>query len=150
MWPSGIDPRVRSDKGRHCNVDDDVHAPDSVHLLGNASRFHGATEIADDDSCGSRSDICKVGGTFCGACVENHLVAFGHESACRGEAEPICRSTDEDATHIASLVELRSARATAEEHNARPPLVRPFSRSRRENGWASVSIRGVIVWRFSI
>ena len=41
-------------------VDDRVHAPDRVDLVGDASGLHGATEIADDNSGSTRGEVGDV------------------------------------------------------------------------------------------
>src|SRR6185369_8443196 len=85
-------------------VDDRMHTPDLVDLIGEAARLRGAREVADDDAGGARSEILQRRGPFLRAGVKDDLVPRIDERGGGIASEPVRGTGDEDAAHGGVLV----------------------------------------------
>ncbi len=88
-------------------VDDRVHAPDLVHLIGNRTSFTRAAEIADNEPRRSRDQISERRGALRRTRMQNHLMTFAHQRAGCRQAETIRGAGNKYATHVSHLCRSR-------------------------------------------
>jgi hypothetical protein len=80
-------------------VDDGVHAPDGVDLVGNRPGLFIAAQVSDHHAKAIGSDIDDGFGTFLGSGVQHYLMPLDRQSASCSQSKAIGRPSDEYAAH---------------------------------------------------
>ena len=136
-WPSGvgIDPSWNSAGV----VNDGIHPSDRVHLVGDASRVNGATQVADDHARGpdarSSSPAARSRDR---ACSTTSWPSFD-ERPCGGTAQAVCAAGDEDPRHAAIMPACAgpssgSPRHALRRHRLPRPLIVAVNRTVTDGG----------------
>jgi hypothetical protein len=80
-------------------MDDRFHAANSVDLIRDASGLGTATEIADDDPCGTRRELAEGPRAIRRSGVQHHLMTAIKKRLGRRASEPVGASSDEHERH---------------------------------------------------